>query len=567
MQQLSLAGYVDVEAAESTSPSNVPAVRPMTARQPRDYQTRIASQALSLFRQRKSPLSVAATGTGKTFTAALGISQFQGRVLWLAHRIELIQQAKLALEDILGETVELETPGNYSSSARVVVASKDTLRTPDRLGRILNYDHFDLIVIDECHHLHAKASSYTKIIERYPSALHWGLTATPGRLDKRPLRYFDCQTDAYGIVEASKDSWLVPILAKRVKVTSVDLSNVDTVAGDFAKDELDAVMASESSLHGTANAILDNANERPGLVFSTGVDTARRQAEILNRYKPGCAMFVSGETSDEDRRKLFTEFGRTYQFLVNVGVATEGTDLPLCSLIAMCRPTQSPTLFQQMLGRGLRPEKGIDSAEDRAAWIQGSSKPNCLVLDFVGNAGKHRVATAADVLLDEALPQQVRDVVAAKLEQGLAAGKEISVAEAIEQELANESEIKEAAAAKVRAELESRLRIRGISNYQIQDIFLLGMGASDAFTETGMPQAATPGQVQRLLKLGISFDAGLSASDARKLLAEHRERNNLATEKQVNYLLRVRPSVITPELTKKQARTIMLTMWGKKRKW
>ena len=140
---------------------------------------------------------------------------------------------------------------------------------------------------------------------------------------------FDSYTEPFGIVEASSQGWLVPIRAKRERIASVDLSGVKITAGDFDRAELDAVMRSEASTHAIAQAILERLSHGPALSFATSVAAAERQSEVLNRYRPGVARYVSGATPSQERNRCFGEFGSAFQVLVNVGVATEGTiDLP-----------------------------------------------------------------------------------------------------------------------------------------------------------------------------------------------------------------------------------------------
>jgi superfamily II DNA or RNA helicase len=405
----------------------------------RDYQELVAGEALSYLSQRRSPLSVLATGGGKTRIAAHVVRHYTGRVLWIAHRIELVKQGIEALEQQLGELVDSETVTSYSAHRRVVVASKDTIRTPRRLERLKNYGGFDLIVIDEAHH--SSANSYWSILNAYPNALRYGLTATPGRLDKRPLAAFDCATTPFGMVELQERGWLVPIRAKRVKVETIDLSGVKTVAGDFNQSELDAIYKSEANLHAIAKAILDRMEAGPCLHFATSVDVAERQTEVLNRYRPGVARFVSGKTPDEERRLAFAGLGKTHRVLVNVGVATEGTDLPATAIVSIGRPTKSTALFQQMLGRGLRPLSGIvdnhGTAQERLGAIARSIKPHCLVLDFVGTTGRHSIATApAAFTADQDAPSAVSE----RLRERLESGEELDLAGALAEELAAEQD-------------------------------------------------------------------------------------------------------------------------------
>jgi ATP-dependent helicase IRC3 len=497
---------------------------------------------------------------GKTRIATEVVRRFSGRVLWIAHRIELVQQAIESLTRELGEDVGVEAPDRYSSRERVVIASKDTVRTERRLDRLRSYKPFDLIVIDECHHSAAK--SYLAVLNTFPKALRYGLTATPGRLDKRPLPCFDCQTEPYGIVPALSDGWLVPILARRVRIEAVDLSGVRTLAGDFNQGELDAIMRAEEASHGIAKAILDRLSAGPAISFVTSVDVAERQAEILNRYQLGIARFVSGKTPDQERRRTFAEFGKQYRVLVNVGVATEGTDLPSAAVIAMGRPTKSTALFQQMLGRGLRPLPGVAdagwNAERRKELIRDSAKSHCLVLDFVGNTGKHTVATATDVIgVEQELSSAVRERVNAKIE----AGQEIDVAAAVAEELQRETEEKQRRAKRRERDSSRRQLLVGTVRLTEESAELIGLGAS---AEDDSERARsiwngppTPGQVTELGRLGIAYDGIQTAKEARDRIAMVRAARNLATPKQLDLIRKYRPKDATTHLTKSKARWLI----------
>ena len=528
----------------------------------RPYQQRIAEQGLSLLAQGKSPLSEAATGTGKTVTAVEVIRQFKGRVLWVAHRIELVRQAKKALEAFLGETIDEESPGLYSSSARIVVASKDTVRTARRLARLSVYGSFDLVVIDECHHSPAK--SYQAIVEAFPQALRYGMTATPGRLDKKALKLFDARTDAYGIIEATRDNWLVPIVAKRAKVKTIDVSGITTQAGDFTPGELRELLASEVNLQAMARVMLDECGARPTLAYAVSVDVAKKLAELINRVKPGAARSVDGETSEMVRAALFSEFGQTYQFLFNCEVATEGTDLPVASCIAMCRPTKSDSLFKQMLGRGLRPWPGIDSANDRAAWMRDSAKPDCLVLDFVGNTGKHSVATAAWAYTDD---QEVIAAVNKGMNEGVTDKTGITVAELVEKETARIAKLRA-----IRSTAKDKRKTLQIANVttEMMDVALIGMGGDEWIETQDLTGAITPGQQEEMKRLGIAGTYIETAAEARRVIISVRKLRNLASGKQLDFIRKHAPDKLKPDMTKKHAGFIIDSLirgWNRHRKF
>jgi superfamily II DNA or RNA helicase len=518
----------------------------------RDYQAHRAEQAVALLRSGQSVLSVMATGTGKTVVGASIVHAMPGRWLWVAHRIELVKQAKAALERLTGEHVEEETPGKYSSDARIVVASKDTVRTAKRLDRLKSYGRFDGIVFDECHH--SPAASYQVIVRAYPGAVCLGLTATPGRMDGAALKLFNARTDPYGIVEASKDAWLVPIVAKRARIKTIDVSGISTTAGDFTPSELRDLLASETNLTAMVAALRDSCGDRPTIAYAVSVDVAQKLAELMGPQ----ARVVHGGTEEMLRAELFRDFGKRYQYLFNVAVATEGTDLPAAACIAMCRPTKSESLFQQMLGRGLRPEPGLTGKDSnvRRDWISNSRKPDCLVLDFVGNTGKHSVATAVDLFTTD---KDVRERVVKRL----AADETLTIAEVVELETAR--------VAKVRAvrEHKAKLKVEKIDT-ELVDTMLIGMGGEEWSETQDLTSAVQPKQLEMMRKLGIPTKDATTAGEARRLIMDVRKLRGLASPKQLDFLRKHKPSAVTENLQKKTANFLISQLirgWKGGNKW
>lgn len=379
----------------------------------RPYQSEAIEAVMrELARGVRATLVVAATGTGKTVTfaeLARMESSSGGRTLVLVHRDELIRQARRKCEAV-GLWPEVEKGKQRANTfAKVVLASVQSLRGA-RLTRWAR-DHFTKIIVDECHHVAAK--TYQDILAHFDSARVIGFTATPARADGKQLGdTFESQAFSYDIRRAIADEYLVPIVARRIVVDSIDLREVGTRAGDFAQDELAAVMADERALRGVVVPLLEQARDRLTIAFCVNVKHAENLARVLNSMQPGCARAVSGETEDDERERLLA--GHTageFQFLTNCDLLVEGYDSPAVSCVAMCRPTQSWARFVQCAGRGLR-LLGDTYAQSKAA-----GKNDCLLLDFTG-ATKHTLIGPADCLRnpDEELPDDVR----AEIERQLA---------------------------------------------------------------------------------------------------------------------------------------------------
>ena len=349
----------------------------------RPYQEEAVSSVLRELRDVRSTLLVLPTGAGKTRCATeIAIRRPKDRVLFVAHRDELLQQARTRLSRDCGEIVGLDQAESMAGDERLVVASIQTISREARLSRFRPND-FDLLIVDESHH--APSPSYKRVLDYFADAKVCGLTATPDRADEKAMgQVFDSVAFLYEIEDAIRDGYLCEVTCSRIEIAGLDLSSVKTTAGDLNQGELDAIMKVEQNLLAVADATIREAGERKTLVFTTSVDNAHRLAEIMNRHRKHCARAVDGKTEIDERRGILAGHqDGDYQFLVNCQVTTEGYDDPSISCIAIARPTKSRALHTQMCGRGLRIHPG---------------KTDCLLIDFVGNSGRHKLASALDVL-------------------------------------------------------------------------------------------------------------------------------------------------------------------------
>ena len=269
----------------------------------------------------------------------------------------------------------------------------------------LNPDDFGLLVIDEAHH--GVASSYKMVIDYFRQNKDLkvlGVTATPDRADEEALgQMFETVAFDYEILDAIHDGWLVPVEQQFVSIAGLDFSDIRTTAGDLNGADLAAVMESEKNLYGLCAATLQIAKDRQAIVFTVSVHHAEMACEILNRHRNNCAGWICGKTQKEERRKTMKAFSDgSLQFMCNVGCLTEGVDVPNASVVIMGRPTKSRSLYAQMAGRVLRTEPNLvdqfPTADERKTAIELSSKPSALIVDFVGNSGRHKLMTSADIL-------------------------------------------------------------------------------------------------------------------------------------------------------------------------
>jgi superfamily II DNA or RNA helicase len=229
-----------------------------------------------------------------------------------------------------------------------------------------------------------------------------GLTATPDRADEEALgQIFDSVTFELDILFGIEGGWLVPIEQEFVECKNLDYSQCRTTDGDLNSTDLERVMLEERPLHQVIGPTIEIAGDRATLFFATSVDHAEKAADVINRHRPESAICIHGKTPTDERRKLLAQFARgEFQFLCGCGVFLEGFDEPRIEVIAMARPTKSRSLYAQAIGRGTRPivPPTESTAEERREAIAASTKPELLVLDFVGNSGRHKLISTADVL-------------------------------------------------------------------------------------------------------------------------------------------------------------------------
>lgn len=380
----------------------------------RPYQEQAVSSVFDQFAGARKTLVVMPTGCGKTVVFAETIRRWEGaRVIVMAHRDELIQQARKKIEWVSGCECDVEMGDYYadrrshSDRAPVVVTSVQTMSRTRRHSRF-HPDDFDLLIIDEAHH--GTASTYRAVMDYFGQNKRLkilGVTATPDRADEAALgQIFETVAFDYQLVDAINDGWLVPIQQQFVQVAGLDLSQVKTTAGDLNQGQLAKIVEEEKTLHEFASPTIDLAGTKKTLVFTASVDQAERMSEIFNRHRSGCSEWICGDAVKcpmEHRREILRQFALgSFQFLVNCGVLLEGYDEPGIEVVAVARPTKSRSLYAQIVGRGTRTlpgvVDGIEEAIARRAAIAASAKPSVLTLDFVGNSGKHKLVHTGDLL-------------------------------------------------------------------------------------------------------------------------------------------------------------------------
>jgi superfamily II DNA or RNA helicase len=484
----------------------------------RPYQEKAVRNAIREIGTDRSTLVVMPTGSGKTkVMTEIARRRAGDKILVLAHRDELLQQARERFAHDCDERVGLDKADDFAADERIVVGSIQTVSMPARLERF-SKQRFDMIMVDEAHH--ACAATYRRVLDYFPDAKIIGVTATPDRADEKAMgQVFDSVAFLYEIENAINDGYLCDVRCSRIEIAGLDLSSVKTVAGDLNQGDLDKVMAIEEVLLGVADATIREAGDRRTLLFTTSVANADRLAEIMNRHREGCAMAVNGKTEIDERRSILRAHqSGDYQFLVNCAITTEGYDDPAISCVAIARPTKSRALYTQMAGRGLRIFPG---------------KSDCLLLDFCGNSGRHKLASALDVLGGRYTEEE--EEIAQKLVKNQPGMRARDALDAAHEQAEREKKLAEEAA--------KRAAIKAKAIYSKHDVNPFGVFHMDVRQEQELSErfggkVASEKQLACLAKFKIPVPPGCTSQLASKLISTAivRSQKDLASFNQLKTL-------------------------------
>ena len=348
-----------------------------------------------------SQLVVLPTAAGKTVVFSALAKTMDAKTLVLVERDVLVRQTVDKFHIVWPEaSVGVVKAEQDEMGYQVTVASVQTLSRPNRLRRLpLGYD---LVITDEAHH--AVAESYGRIYDRVgagKTCLHVGVTATPNRSDRKGLgAVFERVTYIKPLTDMIQEGWLARPTGVTIR-TKTNISSVRSRGGDFNEAELESVVNTANRNELIATAMLQQAQDRKSIVFAAGVKHAYALAKILSESGIR-AEALDGETPQYRREDMFRRF-RTGELraVVNFGVLTEGFDEPSVDAIVLARPTQSQSLYIQMVGRGLRLHPG---------------KRDCLVLDVADSSERHPL-----VQLPTLLGRAIRDEEEAARKRGSAA--------------------------------------------------------------------------------------------------------------------------------------------------
>lgn len=352
-----------------------------------------------------NPCVVIPTGGGKTPIIASivrdTVERWNGRVLVLTHVRELLEQTVERITQTMAGGAALPSVGVYSAGASrrdlgypaTVATIQSVWRKADAIGKV------DQVLIDEAHMIPTDGDGGEGMYRSFlydaitlnPRLRVVGFTATPWRLRGGPI----CRPkgDTSGAVlnqvcyevrvdDLTRQGYLSPIIIERgPRAAQIRFDDLKVRGGEFVASDVDRVMGDAQSVVSCVSDLFERTapggSRKSTLIFAASVEHARRIVEVFStRFGVECGM-VSAKTHEAERAKTLRRFDAgELKYLANVAVLTTGYDAPRIDCIALMRPTMSPGLYAQMVGRGLRlsPETG---------------KRDCLVIDYGGNAVRH----------------------------------------------------------------------------------------------------------------------------------------------------------------------------------
>lgn len=324
----------------------------------------------------KKALLISATGTGKTYASAFALRDSNPKhALFIVHREQIASQALKSFQKVFGNTLNMGVISGTQKDkeASYIFGTIQMMSKPD-VFKQYSPEHFEFIIIDEVHR--AGAESYQRIMNYFKPKFWLGMTASPERLDGFNIFELFDNNIAYEIrlKQAMEENLLCPF--HYFGITDLQI-NGEVISNDENLKKFNEVLTSEERV----NYIIEKANyfgfsgERvKGLIFCSRKEEGKLLSDVFNNrgFK---TLFLSGDDSQEKResaikRLVSDECDDYLDYILTVDIFNEGVDIPDVNQVIMLRPTQSPIIFVQQLGRGLRKAPG---------------KEYTVILDFIGN--------------------------------------------------------------------------------------------------------------------------------------------------------------------------------------
>ena len=459
----------------------------------RPYQKEAVDAIIDHWNEWQRELLVLPTGCGKTVVFNTIAHGRPGNVLILAHRDELIEQARDKYYRMFSEPTG-KIKASDTSIQRVTVGSVQTMMRRDYSG------FFHTVIVDEAHH--SISDSYQTVLRQFPEARVLGVTATPDRGDKKSLaRYYEGIAYEYSLRQAVAEGYLCNITARTVPL-EIDMSDVKVSCGDFQVDSVAETL--EPYLPKIAEAIQEYASARKTVVFCPLISIAQELAGMI----PG-AREVNGNSPDRKETLDWFDKAGPGSVLCNAMLLTEGWDCPSVDCVVVLRPTKIRSLYAQMIGRGTRISPG---------------KENLLILDFLWLCKKHNLCKPANLIADN---EEDAEHVTRRTEE-----EEIDLFDAVsdaEEERRNALAEALALQRKKKSKLINPLEMFSL----LDDIGLADYEPTFAWEEA----EATEKQIEALNRFGVDAD-GITKGYASRILDRliGRSRAGMATVKQIRAL-------------------------------
>lgn len=322
----------------------------------------------------------AATGIGKTYLAAFDSVKYK-RVLFVAHREEILKQAAISFQNVRhSEDYGFFYGKQKTVDKSVIFASVSTLGREEYLSEeYFSPEYFDYIVIDEFHH--AVNEQYQRIVQYFKPQFLLGLTATSERMDGKNI-YEICDYNVpyeISLKEAIDKGMLVPFHYYGI-YDETDYSGLHLVKGHYEEKALNETYIGNVARYELIYKYYMKYRSKRALGFCCSRQHAEDMAkEFSNRGIPSVAVYsnANGEFSEDREKAIEKLMNQEIKVIFSVDMFNEGVDIPALDMVMFLRPTESPIVFQQQLGRGLRTYKG---------------KEYLNVLDFIGNYHKAGLA-------------------------------------------------------------------------------------------------------------------------------------------------------------------------------
>ena len=337
----------------------------------REYQQE-ALDSLSEMRAKKETIALLyhATGTGKTVTAVMDAKRCGGRVLFVAHTMELVNQAFATFESLWNDVSVGKFADSIKDTESHVVCG--SIQSVALNLDMFKDDDFDYIIIDEAHH--ASADTYQKVLAYFNPKFILGLTATPERADDTNiLEIFKNTAHKLDIQTAVEIGALVPVRCIRIH-TNIDMTKVRFNSVQYNIRDLDVKICVTERNKLIVDTWLEYVKNRRTVVFCASVKHAEQVAQLFKDAGVS-AVAVSGSMKTSERNEQLAKFANgDTKVLCACDLLNEGWDCPQTEVLFMARPTMSKVLYTQQLGRGMRNSEGKD---------------HLMVFDFVDNASQY----------------------------------------------------------------------------------------------------------------------------------------------------------------------------------